>query len=162
MQDNKGAYKILELRLKSIFTKNNLDYKSLIIFIPNLTRNGFNSLMKSAKLQLDTPYFSSFNTSMQALGNGLPVVTRHGNFMRSRATSGMLKMVEVTELIAFDDNEYINIVVKLTVDENFYNKIKNKIINNVDKLYRDSASILSLENFFINEKKGSSNKLQKK
>lgn len=149
MKEEKGAYKILQKRLIKKFEFNNIDHKKKLLFFPYLSRNDFNSLMQKGSLLLDTIYFSHFNTSIQALGNGTPVVTKYGNYMRSRATSAMLKMMGLDELIAYSDNEYIEITIKLATDESFYNNIKNKIKKNINKLYADIKPIQDLENFFL-------------
>jgi predicted O-linked N-acetylglucosamine transferase (SPINDLY family) len=152
MQDHESSYKVLEKRLRLKFKNNGLKSEGKIIFIPNLTRNGFNTLMNAGKILLDNMYFSSFNTSMQALGCNLPVVTMQGNFMRSKATSGMLKMIKVEELIATNEKKYIQIIEKLINDDEYYKFLKDKIKNNIDLLYRDTAPIRSLEKFLINLK----------
>jgi predicted O-linked N-acetylglucosamine transferase (SPINDLY family) len=152
MQDRESSYKVLEKRLRLKFKNNGLKSEGKIIFIPNLTRNGFNTLMNAGKILLDNMYFSSFNTSMQALGCNLPVVTMQGNFMRSKATSGMLKMIKVEELIATNEKIYIQIIEKLINDDEYYKFLKDKIKKNIDLLYRDTAPIRSLEKFLINLK----------
>ena len=152
MQDGESSYKVLEKRLRLKFKNNGLKSEGKIIFIPYLTRNGFNTLMNAGKILLDNMYFSSFNTSMQALGCNLPVVTMQGNFMRSKATSGMLKMIKVEELIATNEKIYIEIIEKLVNDDEYYKFLKDKIKNNIDLLYRDTAPIRSLEKFLINLK----------
>jgi predicted O-linked N-acetylglucosamine transferase (SPINDLY family) len=152
MQDRESSYKVLEKRLRLKFKKNGLKSEGKIIFIPYLTRNGFNTLMNAGKILLDNMYFSSFNTSMQALGCNLPVVTMQGNFMRSKATSGMLKMIKVEELIATNEKKYIQIIEKLINDDEYYKFLKDKIKKNIDLLYRDTAPIRSLEKFLINLK----------
>ena len=149
MQDDKSSYKVLEKRLRLKFKNNGLKSEEKIIFIPNLTRNGFNTLMSVGKILLDNMYFSSFNTSMQALGCNLPVVTMQGKFMRSRATSGILKMIQVEELIAINEKNYIEIIEKLVNDGEYYKFLKDKINNNINLLYRDTAPIRSLEKFLI-------------
>jgi predicted O-linked N-acetylglucosamine transferase (SPINDLY family) len=149
MKDGTGGYQILENRLKAAFSRSQLNYTEFVVFIPYLSRMGFNALMQKGTILLDTLYFSHFNTSMQALGNGTPVVTRYGNYMRSRATSAMLKVMDLNELIANSDIEYIEIIIKLTKDNYFYNFIKSKITNNVQKLYRDMTPIKELEQFLL-------------
>jgi predicted O-linked N-acetylglucosamine transferase (SPINDLY family) len=152
MQDHESSYKVLEKRLRLKFKNNGLKSEGKIIFIPYLTRNGFNTLMNAGKILLDNIYFSSFNTSMQALGCNLPVVTMQGNFMRSKAASGMLKMIKVEELIATNEKKYIEIIEKLVNNDEYYKFLKDKIKNNIDLLYRDTAPIRSLEKFLINLK----------
>jgi protein O-GlcNAc transferase len=151
IQDVWGNYKILQNRLHEKFAVENLDNSNTLKFIPYPSREGFNTLMSNSRLLLDTVYFSHFNTSMQALGNTLPVVTIEGQFMRSRATSGMLKMIHLDELIVVDKISFINLITRLTEDNDYYEFIKEKIKGNVQLLYKDLSPIRSLENFFIDK-----------
>jgi predicted O-linked N-acetylglucosamine transferase (SPINDLY family) len=157
LKDDHEAYKIIEQRLILKINQNNLIADNKIIFIPNLSRNGFNTLMRAGKVLLDTIYFSGFNTPMQALGCGLPVVTLQGQFMRSRAATGILKRIHLEELIAKNSEMYIGLIYKLISDQEFYKEIKNKIKDNVGLLYRDTAPIRSLENFFTEVLMGGKN-----
>jgi hypothetical protein len=71
--------------------------------------------------------------------------------MRSRATSGMLKMIHLDELIVVDKISFINLITRLTEDNDYYEFIKEKIKGNVQLLYKDLSPIRSLENFFIDK-----------
>lgn len=150
MKDDNGAYKVIEERLALKFKENGISFENRIIFLPYLSRQGFNTLMSVGKILLDTIYFSHFNTSMQALGCNLPVVTIQGRFMRSRATAGILKRIHMDELVVATPEIYINIINKLINDEKYYESVKSRIKSNVDLLYRDFAAIKSLETSFKN------------
>jgi len=151
IQDVWGNYKILQNRLCEKLAVENLDNSNTLKFIPYPSREGFNTLMSKSRLLLDTVYFSHFNTSMQALGNNLPVVTIEGQFMRSRATSGMLKMIQLDELVVVDKISFINLISRLVEDDKYYEFIRAKINNNVQLLYRDLSPIRSLEKFFADK-----------
>ena len=148
MRDESDAYKIVEQRLNLEFEQNNLPFKNKVVFIPPLSRTGFNTLMNLSRVLLDPIYFSGINTSIQALGCGLPIVTLQGKFMRSRAASGMLKRIHMDQLIANSQEMYINNVQRLVTDNVYYQSVKTTIKNNVHLLYKDTAPIRSLENFF--------------
>ena len=66
--------------------------------------------MKKADVLLDTIGFSGMNTAMQAIGCGLPIITRIGNFQRTRHASAILKTINVEELITNTEEEYINLM----------------------------------------------------
>ena len=71
-------------------------------FIPTLDRARFFGLMQRAHLMLDTLGFSGFNTAIQAIECGLPVVSREGEFMRGRLGSGILRRMGMDALVADD------------------------------------------------------------
>jgi hypothetical protein len=81
--------------------------------------------MKRADVFLDTIGFSGFNTVMQAVDCGLPVVTREGRFMRGRLGSAILDRMGLSDLVAKTENEYIDLAVKLAGDPHYGTKFGN-------------------------------------
>jgi predicted O-linked N-acetylglucosamine transferase (SPINDLY family) len=104
--------------------------------------------MKQSITLLDTIGISGFNTAMQAIGCGLPIITREGSFMRTRSASAILQTLGLEELIAKSEHDYINLVEKVVLDQEFRSKIKSKICLNENLLYKDMRTIKALEDFF--------------
>ena len=150
MDDFHGASEILKNRLKLTIEDAGLVFNNHIIFIPQQSRKGFSSIMKKANLLLDTIGFSGMNTAMQAIGCSLPIITRIGNFQRTRHASAILKTINLEELITNTEQEYIDLVEKIILDDEFKNTIQKKIKNNENLLYRNKNVILALEDFFQN------------
>ena len=148
MNDLDESSKLLKKRLKSLAKESGVCFENHFIFIPQLSREGYSSLMKNADMLLDTIGFSGMNTAMQAIGCGLPIVTREGKFQRTRHASAILKTIDIDELVAKTEEEYINLVEKLLSDKKFRNNIKLKIKENEKDLYRNEISIRALEDFF--------------
>ena len=140
---------ILSNRLKNEFSKHGLDSKEFISFMPWLDAREFHGLLKSSTVMLDTLHFSGFNTAIQAIGCDLPVVSHDGNFLRGRLGSGILKRIGLTELVAKDSAEYIELVTKLCQDHSLYQYIKDKIIERKLVLYEDLEPIKAFEVFMI-------------
>ena len=65
--------------------------------------------------------------------------------MRGRHTYGILKLLNVEEIIANSKSEYIEISVKLATDIDFRNSIISKIKKNKNILYNDDKPIKFLE-----------------
>jgi len=84
---------------------------------------------------------------MQGVECGVPIVTREGRFMRGRLASGILKRIGLQELIAKNENDYINLVVKLASNQEYNQFIRNKIKENHGILYSDFESVRGLEQF---------------
>lgn len=76
----------------------------------------FLALVRQADLILDTPGFSGGGTSLDALGMGTPVVAFEGTFARGRQTAAMLRRLELPQLIARDEADYIDKAVALCAD----------------------------------------------
>ena len=148
MNDISGASKVFKKRLKDKIEHSGFIFEKHVIFVPGQTREGYSALMKNADLLLDTIGFSGANTALQAIGCGLPIITREGRFQRTRHASAILRTIEVEELIVSTEEEYIDLIEKITLDEVFKNKIRFKIKDKEKLLYKNENSIRALEDFF--------------
>lgn len=136
-------------RLSEAFKKENLNASHFIRFIPWQKTEAFYGLMQKADVFLDTIGFSGFNTAIQAIECGLPIVTRDGAFMRGRLASGILRRIGMTELITNNEQEYVNLAVKLVQDREYRQAVHEKIGTNRSILFDDLSPIRALELFLI-------------
>lgn len=141
----------LRNRLSKAFALENLNAADYIRFIPWQKTEAFYGLMKLAHVFLDTIGFSGFNTAIQAIECGLPIVTREGLFLRGRLASGILRRMAMTELIANNETEYIDLAVKLVQDPSYRKAVQEKIADNRSILFDDQEPIRALEQFLIEQ-----------
>ena len=106
-----GLSEKLRQRLEIAFAKSNMNFNDYGRFIPWQEQSAFYGLLKRADVFLDTIGFSGFNTAMQAVECGLPIVTGEGRFMRGRLASGILRRMDMAELIADTEETYVNLAV---------------------------------------------------
>lgn len=139
----------LRHRLQAAFAKAGLDPARFIVFVPWQDKARFHALMKRADVYLDTIGFSGFNTALQAVSCGLPVVTREGRFMRGRLASGILRRMGLPGLIARDLDEYADIAVELASDTSERGAMRRRLAANSDILFDDLAPVRSLEQFIM-------------
>ncbi len=147
----RGAREALIARLKAAFARAGLDYERYVIFVPPLVRPAFYGLMKRADVFLDTIGFSGFNTAMQAVECGLPIVAWEGRFMRGRFASGVMKRMKLDELVAKSEKEYIALAAKLAGDAAYRERIRARMVAARDALYGDKAPVRALEEFLMSE-----------
>lgn len=143
---------ILKKRLEIAFSKANLVFADHVVFSPWLKPEEFYGLMKRANVFLDTIGFSGFNTAMQAIDCGLPIVTMEGEFLRGRLASGILKRIGASELIAKNEIKYIDLAVRLINDRSYFDCVCKKIEDSKNILYDDASVVKALENFLISHK----------
>ena len=72
-----------------------------------------------------------------------------GLFLRGRLASGILKRLNLHELIANTKEEYVNLVVKVASDNSYRKKIIDLINKNRDIAFEDLQPIRDLETLFI-------------
>ena len=87
-------------------------------------------------------------TSLDAIACALPLVTLPGEFMRGRQSTGMLNIIEVTETIAQNESDYIDIAVHLGLDSLFRQSVRAKMQANHRRLFDDTSCISALEAFY--------------
>jgi protein O-GlcNAc transferase len=103
-------------RLKQAFAKYGLKDEDYCIILPRQTIISYWQLNLLADIFLDTFNWSGGITTLEAIACNLPIVTCPGELMRGRQSYGMLKILSLTDTIAQDETEYIDIAVKLGLD----------------------------------------------
>jgi predicted O-linked N-acetylglucosamine transferase (SPINDLY family) len=142
-----GLYRQFTGRLETVFSDAGLRLRDFAIEIPWLKKPHFNSLMRQAHVYLDTIGFSGFNTAMQAVECGLPIVTLDGRYLRGRLASGVLKRMGVMGTVASTEMEYVALAVKLAQDSSLRLALRARIEQSRHLLFNDFAPIRALEEF---------------
>jgi predicted O-linked N-acetylglucosamine transferase (SPINDLY family) len=137
----------LERRLEQRYAQAGLRYTDCVTFVPTLDRARFFGLMQCAALLLDTPGFSGFNTAMQAIECGLPVVGREGEFMRGRLASSILRRMGMDALVATTDEAYVELAVSLTRDAVRRLRLRDEMVARRGVLFGDLEPVRALERF---------------
>jgi len=137
----------LRARMARAFAAAGLDFEACATFVPWQSRRGFNAVMQQADVFLDTMGFSGFNTALQAVECGLPVVAYEGRFMRGRLASGILRRIGLHELVATSDAAYADCVVRLAQDAAYWGEVRERMIAARAALYGDQAPVRALERF---------------
>ena len=139
----------LKSRLGRAFERAGLDFARHVVFVPWQSRPHFHGLMRRADVFLDTVGFSGFNTAMQAVECGLPVVASEGKFMRGRLASGILKRMGLPDLVAASEDEYVVLAAKLAGNAGYRHEVRTRMEASRASLYEDRAPIKALEDFLV-------------
>jgi predicted O-linked N-acetylglucosamine transferase (SPINDLY family) len=135
-------------RLNEVFCKSSLDLNRYFVMLPCLTHPDYLKLNMLSDIYLDTLGWSGGNTTLEAVACGLPVVTCPGTLMRSRHSYGILTMMGVTETIAKDEDDYVDIAVKLGGDLEYREQITRQMRSSHHRLYNDLTCVRALEKFY--------------
>ena len=128
---------MLEGRLRTAFAKAEVDFDKHVSIIRTLKRAHFFGLMKRSALLLDTLGFSGFNTALQAIECDLPVLAYEGDFMRGRLASAIMRRLDLPELVATTQEEFILKAVELAADAGKRSTLQAKIIERRKILFHD-------------------------
>ena len=135
----------VEQRMRKSFAHAGVDYERTVAWVPTLDRGRFFGLMRHATAMLDTIGFSGFNTALQALEIGLPVVAFEGEFMRGRLASGPLRHLGLDELVATTIEQYADIALRLVEDGDWHAHLEREIAQRRHALFFDQAPVRALE-----------------
>jgi protein O-GlcNAc transferase len=139
----------LSSRLMRTFERAGLDPSRYLRFIPWLPRAEFFGLLQQADACLDTIGFSGFNTAMQVIECGLPIVAYRGAFMRGRFASGILEILGVPELIADDPSGYVERAVRIAQDRPWRVRLREQLLVRRPAILADQSVIAEFARFLL-------------
>jgi len=116
-------------------------------FSPPLERKEYLQQYSAADIFLDTYPYNAGTTASDALWAHVPIVTLSGESFASRMASSLLSVLEMDELIARSECDYVRIAVELANSPTKLLKLKRKLGNAVENspLFRSSLFTQDLE-----------------
>lgn len=116
-----------EERLQYYSKKLNVQNERIII-LTKLHDQAYFNLFTEVDILLDTSPYSGTTTTCHALYNSLPVITLHNkDYHAHNVSSSLLINSGLNELVAYNDNEYIEKAVNLAKNHSILNKYKYEI-----------------------------------
>ena len=108
------------------------------------------NLYNKIDIALDTFPWNGVTTSFESIWMGVPVLTLKGYNFNSRCGESINKNINMEELIAIDEDDYIKKAVNLATNKNYLTSIRKKIYNdaiisplfNTDKFSREFFILL--------------------
>lgn len=137
----------LQTRLGAAFAAAGVDPAGRLHVVRELPHADFVALARGCDLHLDSVGFSGGITSLELLGLGLPTVTLPGLRMRSRQTAAMLRLLEVPELVAADEDDYCRIAVGLLESPARRQELRQRIASHRSRLYAGEAVVAAFARF---------------
>ncbi len=143
------------------FNNRNID-SSKIFFSEKIEYQKYLERFQLADLFLDTYPYGGHTTSIEALSSGLPVLTLKGEAFQSRVSASLLKNLDLDELITLNEEDYINLAIKLYKDNKKIKSFKIKLTNqkklsNIfnNKIYTKNLekAYFEAQDRFVNQKK---------
>ena len=106
---------------------------------------------KLADLFVDTFFYSSHSTGILALWSGLPIITMKGLNFASRVVPSLLDNLSMSDLIANDEKEYIEIIINLYKRKDLLNKLKDKLRaqKELNKIFNSEYYVRQLEKLYF-------------
>lgn len=103
--------------MHEIFAKYRIADNRLLILLNALpSRADVKELLKLADVYLDSYPYGGANSTVDPLEVGLPTLVMEGDTLRSRQAAALLRQLEMLELIALSEEDYIHKGISLGVD----------------------------------------------
>jgi predicted O-linked N-acetylglucosamine transferase (SPINDLY family) len=134
-------------RIESTFKRLGVDPDAHLAFLPVQTHADYLAGIGHIPLVLDSPFFSGGGTSLDAFSVGTPVVAWEGDMARGRQTSAMLRMMDLPQLIARDEDGYVTRCVQLLADASERQSIAAAIRERHSILFDDDAPVRAFSDF---------------
>jgi len=123
------------------------DVGNRVRFLPRMDLPKFLSVQAALDVSLDPIHFGGGNTSYEALAQGTPIVTLPAPFLRGRITYALYKEMGVMDCVAADFQGYVDLAVRLGMDRQFRQAVRDKILATNAVLYENPAGLRDLEGF---------------
>ena len=146
VEDRRGAYIANQLRQR--FAATISDVANRIVFLPFQPTADYLSLVAAADVLLDPLHFGGVNSSYDGFSLNKPIVTLPSRFQRGRYTLACYRKMEVSDCVASDPEQYIDIAVTLGKDAEYRSRIVEKIRRASPVLFDDIEAVREHERIF--------------
>ena len=143
-----GIEKVWNDQLRKRYQERMPETHDRILFINRLDHFQYMSLVFNTDVMLDPLPFGGGNTSYQALGLGIPIVTCPPVHQRGRFTQGLYRKIGVTDCIVDSYDAYVDLCIELTSNREKREAIQQNILMANDILFEEQAAVAEFEEFF--------------
>jgi CRISPR-associated protein Csy1 len=135
-------------RLARCFEQHGLSIRERTRVLPQLAHEHYLAVNLVCDAMLDTTRWSGGQTSVDALSCALPVVTLPGSMMRGRQSAGMLGLLDLSDLVAADADDYVRIATRLCQDVAWRKKVGASIRERNAALFDDHRPLSALQELY--------------
>ena len=116
-----------------------------LIFAPYDPRDRYLARQRLGDLMLDAIHHSAMTTACDAMAAGLPVLTLRGSAMASRAGESLARAAGVPELVALDQEEYVEKAVRLASDFDQLASYRRVLLERKGPLFDTTGRVREIE-----------------
>jgi predicted O-linked N-acetylglucosamine transferase (SPINDLY family) len=125
-----------------------------IVFTKRAAHIEYRAKLALADVFLDSFPYNCGSTTRDVLNAGVPMVTLSGNCMVSRMGGSILSSLDLSELIANDEEKYESLIIDLAKDQSRRLAIKQKLNQNLARIHgMPNRMTHSIEKQLLNFKK---------
>ncbi len=117
-----------------------------VTLLPRQSRERYLGLLDVVDVALDPPHYSGANTSFDALGMALPLITLPSPLLRGAFTGGLYRRMGLTGLIARDPEHYVELAVGVATDPALRQHWRDALRRDNGAIFHDDRAIGELQN----------------
>lgn len=146
--DRFGTFtEVFRKRMDKAFSDYGLDASQHVRILSMVSSVEFLGLIKAADVSLDTMDWSGGYTTYEALACGTPIAAGTGKFLRGNVSAGILRSAGLDELVARDEDSYVELAARLATDTEYRQSIAEKMAANRHRVFDDPGPVASLAAF---------------
>jgi len=139
---NDGQLSAMNGFLKRRLEKNGVDMGK-IIFVDKMPHHIMMAVYNNVDVVLDSYFFGGDTTTREAFEVGAPVITLPHKYLGTRWTQAYYTHIGITDLIAKNIEDYVNLAVYVAGDKEYSSKMRQKIKKNSAKLFHSKHASLA-------------------
>lgn len=120
-----------------------------VSILPRMPSERYLGLLQCVDVALDPPHYTGANTSFDAFGMGLPVVTQRSTLLRGNFTSGLYQQMGQTELIARSAEHYVELALSFAQQADRRAYWRHLLMEGRECIFYDPQSVTELESAWI-------------
>ena len=124
-------------------------FSERILWVPGQSRSQYLALIKCFDVMLDPYPFGGGHTILEAFSVGIPVVTLPPEFARGRLCYSFYRQMDMDDLIAKDEEEYVSLALRLTEEPEFYRQMQSFIERKKNLLFQREEAIHQFEDLLL-------------
>ena len=143
--------KRFQARVAAAFAAAGLDPQRHLAVLPPLDMARYAALNRACHLFLDSLRWSGGNTALEAIAQGLPVLTWPGDLMRGRHSAAILTAAGLHEGLATSRDDYVARAVRFARDRTALAAYAARTAVQRETLWRNADTTRALEAFLLRE-----------
>lgn len=113
--------------------------------LARMPRDRYLSLLNLVDVALDPPHYTGANTSFDALGLGVPIITMASPLLRGNFTSGLYRQMGLDDLITDDPARYVNLALNIAKDPSLRAHWHETLMTHKTHIFRTAKAVSELE-----------------
>jgi predicted O-linked N-acetylglucosamine transferase (SPINDLY family) len=137
----------LAMRMRPVFAAHNVDFDTRVVLHPLMPLAEFQRLATDCDFGLDSLGWSGGMSALDLLPRGLPIIAIEGHTMRERQTAGLLRLLDLPELIAHDAEVMLRKAKALGSDPAERQRLREALQARAGRLYARAETQVALGEF---------------